>query len=86
MKNIQDIIPDREIIKMQNEEFAGIKYESWEVETPVWSDQVETLLENGFMVSMIKPNIVTVNKPMNISCSDLSSNKQFWRDLNEAVN
>lgn len=84
--NIQDIIPDREIIQMKNEEFAGLEYEFWEVSLPVFSDQVETLLENGFMVSMVRENRITVNRQLNPSPEKLHENKQFWKQFNEALN
>ena len=85
MKNLQDIIPDREIIKMQNQEFAGIEYEQWNISLPVFSDQVETLLENGFMVSMLEDNHVTINKQLNPSPEKLHQNKQFWNTLKTTI-
>lgn len=79
MKNIQDIISCREIIKLQNQEFAGLEYECWNVGLPVFSDQVKTLLENGFMVSMLHDGMITVNKELNPSPVKLQRNKNFWR-------
>lgn len=85
MKNLQDIIPDRKITKLPNVEFAGIQYEEYNVETPVWSDQIQTLLENGYMVFACGGNHVVVNKALNPSPHALHQNKQFWRALNEAL-
>lgn len=81
MRNIQDIIPDREIIKMQNEEFAGLEYEVWNVQIPLFGDRIETLLENGFMVSMLESDKVNVCKQLNPSPEKLYENKQFWNEL-----
>ncbi len=83
--NIQDIIPDRTIIKMKNEEFAGITYESYNVSLPIFSDQVERLLENGYMVSMLREGHVHVNKQTNTSPAKLRENKNFWNEFNEAI-
>ena len=85
MKNIRDIIPDREIIKHRNMKFAGREYECWKVSTPVWADQVESLLENGYMVSMLEDGIVTIDRQLNASPEDISSNKNFWRKLSQTL-
>jgi hypothetical protein len=84
--NIQDIIPDREIIKMKNDEFAGIEYETWHVQLPLYGDRIETLLENGFLVSVIYQNCVTVSKALNPSPEKLHENKMFWNELKSALN
>ena len=84
-RNLQDIIPDREIVKLKNQEFAGIEYEQWRIGVPVWGDQVETLLENGYMVSIMTEGEVIVNKPLPMSPQALRQNKQFWNSLNEAL-
>jgi len=85
MTNLQDIIPDREIIKLQNEECLGLVYESWVVAHPVFSDQVETLLEKGFMVSTSIKGELIVNKQLNPSPEKLHENKQFWRTLHKTL-
>ena len=85
MKTLRDIIPDREIIQHQNEEFAGIEYECYVVDTPVYGDQVETLLENGFMVSILNDGKVTINKQLNPSPEKLQENKRFWRNFIEVI-
>jgi len=79
--NIQDIIPDREIIKMENMEFAGIHYEAWNVSLPLFGDTIEKLLEHGFIVSMLEPYKVNVCRQLNPSPENLSENKEFWRSL-----
>lgn len=84
-KNVQDIIPDREIIKMKNVEFAGLEYEEWRVEHPVFSDQIETLLENGYMVSTNHKGELIVMKQLNPSPVQLQQNKYFWNRLTEAI-
>lgn len=81
MKNIQDIIPDRKIIKMKNQGFAGIDYEEWSVSLPIFGDQVETLLENGYSVSILEESYITVTKPLNPSPEKLQQNKAFWNEL-----
>jgi hypothetical protein len=81
MKYLRDIIPDRRIIQCKNQEFAGLEYEEWKVGLPVFSDQIETLLENGCMVSIISDGIVTVDKQLNPSPQKLQENKHFWREL-----
>lgn len=83
MKNIQDIIPDREIIKMKNEEFAGIEYEVWNVQIPLFGDRVQTLLENGFDVSMLESDKVNVVRKITPSPEKLHENKQFWKKLTD---
>jgi len=86
MKNLQDIIPDREIVKLNNQEFAGLEYEQWRVEVPIFNDQVETLLENGYMLSIMFRGEVIVNRLLNPSPDALKQNKQFWNNLSEALN
>ena len=83
--NIQDIIPDREIIKMKNDEFAGIEYETWHVSLPIFGDTIEKLLEDGFLVSMLYQNCVTVSKALNTSPEKLHENKLFWNAFTLAV-
>ncbi len=84
-RNLQDIIPDREIVKLKNQEFAGIEYEQWRIGVPVWGDQVEDLLENGYMVSIMTEGEVIVNKQLPTSPDNLRMNKQFWNSLNKAL-
>jgi len=84
-KNIQDVVKDRTIIKMQNQRFASLDYEFWEVELPVYSDVVESLLENGFLVSMVKPNRVLVARRISASPKQIQENKNFWRDLTKEL-
>ena len=83
--NIQDILPDREIIKMQNQNFAGLEYERWRVSTPLFSDETESLIENGFMVSVFHNGEVFVHKQLNPSPTQLRENKQFWCALNKEL-
>ena len=42
-RNLQDIIPDREIVKLQNQEFAGIEYEQWRIGVPIWGEDEEEI-------------------------------------------
>ena len=84
-RNLQDIIPDRDIVKLKNQEFAGIEYEQWRIGVPIWGDQVEDLLENGYMLSIMTEGEVIVNKPTNTSPEKLRQNKQFWNNLNKAL-
>lgn len=84
-KNIQDIIPDREIVKLKNQEFAGIEYEQWRIGVPIWGDQIEDLLENGYMVSVMSEGEVIVNKQTNTSPKKIRENKEFWNSLNNAL-
>ncbi len=85
VKNIQDIIPDREIVKLQNQEFEGIEYVQWRIGVQGWGDQVEDLLENGYMLSIMSEGEVIVNKQLNTSPEALRQNKQFWNNLNKAL-
>jgi len=85
VKNIQDIIPDREIVKLKNQEFAGLEYEHWRIGVPIWGDQVETLLENGYMLSIMSEGEVIVNRLLNPSPEALKQNKEFWNGLNKAL-
>jgi len=80
-KNIQDIVKDRTIIKMQNQSFASFDYEVWEVELPIYFDVVESLLENGFLISMVKPNRILVARKILPSPEQVKRNKKFWREL-----
>ncbi len=84
-KNLQDIIPDREIVKLKNQEFAGLEYEQWRIGIPVWGDQIEDLLENGYTVAVLSEGEVIVNKQLNPSPEKLRQNKQFWDSLNKAL-
>lgn len=79
--NIQDIIPDREIIKLQNEEMFGFVYEMWSVGLPVYADQVERLVENGYLVAMLHENYITISKQLNPSPNDLSNNKRILNNI-----
>jgi uncharacterized integral membrane protein len=83
-KNIQDIVKDRTIIKMQNQSFASLDYEVWEVELPIYFDVVESLLENGFLISMVKPNRILVARKILPSPEQIQKNKKFWRELKRA--
>ena len=85
VKNIQDIIPDREIVKLKNQEFAGLEYEQWRVGIPVWGDQVETLLENGYMLSIMSEGEVIVNRLLNPSPEALKQNKEFWKSFERLI-
>ncbi len=85
MKNIQDIITCREITKLSNQELFGLEYECWNVSLPVWGDQVETLLENGYMVSMLNDGMITINKQLNPSPKKVQENKNFWRELEQQI-
>jgi len=85
VKNIQDIIPDREIVKLKNQEFAGLEYEQWRIGVPIWGDQVETLLENGYMLSIMTEGEVIVNRLLTTSPKKLRENKEFWNSLNKAL-
>jgi len=85
IKNIQDIIRDREIIKMKNLEFLGLEYEEWNVSLPVFGDQVESLLEHGFSVSILDDGFITVTRIINPSPQKLQENKRFWRCLSEII-
>jgi len=70
---------------MKNEELFGLEYESWNVSLPIFSDQIETLLENGYMVSMLYPNTIHVSKQLNPSPTNLQQNKRFWNRLEEVL-
>ena len=70
---------------MQNDEFAGLTYAHWKVSLPIFSDQVETLLENGFMVSMLNTKFVTINKKLNTSPEKLRENKHFWTEFKNSL-
>ena len=85
MKNIQDIIPDREIIKQDNLTFAGLDYEVWKVEPPIFSDQVEQLLENRFMLFIDDRREIFVERLINSSPDVIMQNKKFWRKVNEVL-
>ena len=83
--NIEDIIRDREITRLPNQELLGISYECWEVDPPVYADQVEKLLENGYMVSMLKNGTINIEFELTPSPEQLRENKRFWNDLTEAL-
>lgn len=84
-RNIEDIIKDRRIIYLPDIELLGISYKCWEVEAPVYGDQIETLLENGYMVSMLKNGTINIEFELTPSPEQLRENKRFWNDLNEAI-
>lgn len=81
MKNLQDIIKDREIVKLENDEFANLTYEKWRVGHPIFADQIETLLENGFMCSTGYEGEFFVQRQLNPSPTQIMDNKKFWRGL-----
>ena len=83
--NIKNILFDKEIIRMKNEEFWGIEYEVWTVQILLLNHQVENLLENGFMVSMLESDKVNICKRINPSPEKLHYNKQLWRQLREEL-
>ena len=85
-KNIQDIIRDREIIELEIIEFVGLSYRQWEVQPPIYGDQVESLLENGFMLWIDDERRIIVQKPINPSPEQVMQNKFFWRRLGESLN
>ncbi len=84
-RNLQDIIKDREITQLPKQELLGISYDSWEVKPPLFGDQVETLLENGYMVSMLKNGKINIEFELTPSPEQLRGNKIFWRSLSEAL-
>ena len=84
-KNIQDIIGSEHLTKREMEEFAGLQYDTWMVKPPIFSDQVETLLENGYMISFMSSYAIVINKKLNASPESITSNKKFWRELSEAI-
>jgi hypothetical protein len=84
-KNIQDIVKDRKIIKMKNQRVGSVDYEVWEVQLPIYADVVERLLENGFLVSMTKPNRITVVREVPPSPHQIKNNKKFWRELTKEL-
>jgi len=84
-KNIQDIIPDRYIIKQDNISFAGLDYEVWKVQPPIFSDQVETLLENSYMLFIDDRREIFIEKLINPSPKQLQENKHFWRELRNKI-
>ena len=81
---LRSILKDRKIQEKPTLEFAGLQYQTWTVEPNLFSDQVETLLENGFMLS-IQGLVVTINKQLPSSPQQLKINKDFWRDFNGAI-
>jgi len=83
--NIQDIIGSEHLEQREDEEFAGLRYSSWNVVPPLFSDQIESLLENGFMVSIMTEGIVVINQPQDAPPEMIMSNKKFWRELSEAI-
>jgi len=85
-RNLQDIIRDREIIKIHNQEFQGIHYEQWNVSLPIFSDQIEDLLKNGFIVSVLEKDKVNICRKLNSSPDQIEQNKQFCRSLESALN
>ena len=70
---------------MKNIDFWGMEYNSWRVQHPVYSDQVETLLENGYLVSTDYDGNFIVNKQLHPSPTDLQQNKRIWRSLFSAL-
>lgn len=82
---LQDIIPDRKIVKLKNLSFGGLEYENYRVEPPIWADQIETLLENGFIIFIGGDGKVFINKLISPSPDQLSQNKHFLRMLNQHV-
>lgn len=82
--HLQSILKDRKIQEKPIQEFAGIQYQTWTVEPNLWADQIETLLENGFMVS-IHGLVVTINKQLPSSPQQLKANKDFWRELKKVL-
>ena len=80
-KNLQDIIPDREIFRVHNQHFEGIEYETYRVDTPIYSDQVQELLENGFDLFVGGTKHVIINKKLTPNPEKLRQNKEFWNDF-----
>lgn len=78
---LRSILKDRTVKEETTEEFAGIKYQTWVVEPNIWADQVERLLENGFMLS-IHGLVVRISKQLPSSPEQIRINKQFWTELN----
>lgn len=85
MKNLQDIIPCRIIHDAPRQEFAGIQYEEWEVLPPLWGDEVEKLLVEGYDVSMLSNGKINISKRLTPTPEKLRENKQFWSDLGKAI-
>ena len=79
--NIKNILSDKEIIRMKNQNFWGIDYEIWTVQIPLFENQVETLLEEGFMVSMEESDKVTIRKRINPSPEQLRENKHIIEQI-----
>ncbi len=84
-RTLQDILKDREITELDPQELLGIHYKCWSVKPPLFGDQVETLLENGYMVSMQKNGEINIDIELTPSPEQLRENKRFWNDLTEAL-
>lgn len=85
MKNIQDIIPDREIVQQKPQEFMGISYNVWRVGIPIFSDQVEKLLESGYHLFISGLGHVFVIRQLNPSPEQLRENREFWHNLTNRI-
>lgn len=83
-KEVVEIIKDREIKRLDSIECLGIHYEQWEIIGNVWSDQVETLLENGYQVAFLDGK-VNISRELPISPEQKMENKRFWRELGETI-
>ena len=81
-KNLKDIIPhNNKIIKLKDEEFLELNYECWDVSLPIYGNIIETLLENGFIVSMLEPNKINVYRQLPASPEDIHQNKLFLQEI-----
>lgn len=82
---LHSILKDIKIQEKKKEECLGLEYQTWIVEPRIWSDQIQTLLENGFMVS-IDGLVVTISKQLPSSPDQIRTNKQVWKEIGDALN
>lgn len=84
-KELHEIIKDRIITKLSDVSFGGLNYEQWQLEPTIFSDQVESLLENGFSLWIDSNHTVLVNKLKEASPMQIQQNKHFLRTLQQAI-
>lgn len=82
-KKIDEILLDREIIPLDVAESLGETFLQWEIKGVIWSDMVEDLLENGYMIMFdTDDNKAIVSKSFGEqSPEQISKRKDFFRRL-----
>ena len=86
MKELNQIIKDREITRVDDVDFLNQKYWQYEIQKPIFTDQVESLLEEGYLLMIDNDGKVIVSKKISIDTPEvIQESKRFFRELDKVI-